>query len=132
MIDLYTNFKSTGEWDKHGADHNKVLVTFSMTLKQEHAKIKKSPCNLTSSAIKTPATETGNSAGRLHGNLRMSGRPLCALTPGPSMSSASFTAGKTKRGYRTACICLNLTTAKIGPPVGPNTYLALPAAYMEI
>ena len=34
MINLYTNYKSTGEWDKQGANHNKVLVSFSTALKQ--------------------------------------------------------------------------------------------------
>ena len=38
VVNLYTNYKSTGEWDKQGADHNKVLVDLATALKQERAK----------------------------------------------------------------------------------------------
>ena len=34
---------------------------------------------------------------RLHGDLRISGRPLWDLTPGPSTSGASLTEGKKKK-----------------------------------
>ena len=34
MINLYTNYKSTGDWDKQGADHNKFLFALATSLKQ--------------------------------------------------------------------------------------------------
>ena len=63
MINLYTNYKSTGEWDKQSAEHNKVMVALATALKQERAKNKKSPGKPNSSVTNTPATETGNSTG---------------------------------------------------------------------
>ena len=60
---MYTNYKSTGKWDKHGSDHNKVLVALSTALKQERAKKKKIPGSPSSSETKTPATYPGNSSG---------------------------------------------------------------------
>ena len=60
MINLYTNYKSTGKWDKQGAEHNKVLVVLDTALKQERSNNKKRPGKPTSSATKTPSTETGN------------------------------------------------------------------------
>ena len=63
MINLYTNYKYTGEWDKQGAEHNKVLFALDIALKQECAKNKKIPGNLNKSATKIPATEPGNSTG---------------------------------------------------------------------
>ena len=63
MINLYTNYKSTGKWDKQDTNRNKVLVGFSESLKQEHFKNKESSGNPTRSATKTPATEPGNSTG---------------------------------------------------------------------
>ena len=63
MINLFTNYKYTGEWDKQGADHNKVIVFLTTDLKQERAKNKKIPGNPTSGATKTPDTESDNSTG---------------------------------------------------------------------
>ena len=63
MIRFYTNYKSTGECDKQGANHNKVMVALATALKQERAKNKKSPGKPKSSVTKTPATETGNATG---------------------------------------------------------------------
>ena len=63
MIHLYNNYKSTGKWDKHNADHNKVLVVLDTPLKQEHAKNKNIPFNSTSSKTKSAATEPGNYTG---------------------------------------------------------------------
>ena len=60
IINLYTNYKYTGKWDKQGAGHNKVLVTLATALKQESSNNKKRPGNPTRSATNTPATETGN------------------------------------------------------------------------
>ena len=37
MTNLYTNYKSTGEWDKQGADQQKVLIALATALKQERA-----------------------------------------------------------------------------------------------
>ena len=34
MIELYANYKSTGEWDNQGADKNKVMVALATPLKQ--------------------------------------------------------------------------------------------------
>ena len=97
MINLYTNYKSTGEWDKQGANHNKVLAALATTLRKERAKNKNIPGNPTSSVNKNPATEPGNSTDLRHGNLRMLGRPLSALILVASTSGASFTVGKKKK-----------------------------------
>ena len=61
MIKLSKNNKSTGEWDRQGADQKKVLVSLDTALKQERAKNKKISSDPTSSANKNPATEPGNS-----------------------------------------------------------------------
>ena len=63
VINLYTNYKSTGKWYKQGAKNKKVLVALATFLKQVRSKNKKSPGNPTSSKTKTPTTENGNSTG---------------------------------------------------------------------
>ena len=63
MINFYTNYKYTGEWDNQGADHNKVLIALFTALKQERANNKKIPGNPTISATKTPTTDPVNSTG---------------------------------------------------------------------
>ena len=61
MINLYTKYKSTSEWENQEDNHNKVLVALATSLKQELAKNKKTPVNPNISATNNPATETANS-----------------------------------------------------------------------
>ena len=63
MINLYTNYKSTREWDKQGADQNKVLVALVTSLKQEHAKENKTSDKSTRIVTNTTAKNPGNSTG---------------------------------------------------------------------
>ena len=60
MINLYTNYKSTGKWDKQGANPNNVMVALAKALKQERVKNKNIPGNYTIIATNTPDTEPGN------------------------------------------------------------------------
>ena len=125
MINLYTKYKSTGEWDKQGAYHNKVLVALTTALKQEPAKNKKVPATLIVVRLRLLPQSLETLPVRLHGILEMLGIPIRALITGPSTSGAIFTAGKTTKGYRTAYIWLNPTTTVSGKPAGPNTMLIL-------
>ena len=123
MINFYTNYKFTGKWDKQGAYHNKVLVSLATSMKHEPTKNKKSPSTLLAMwpIILPQSLETLTV--RLHVNLIISGGPLHYLIPGPSTSGSIFTSGKTKKWYKTACICLTPTTTNSGLSAGPNTML---------
>ena len=63
IINLYMNYRSTGEWNKQGGNHNKVLVDLATALKHEYENNKKIPGNPTSIVNKTPATCPVSSTG---------------------------------------------------------------------
>ena len=59
MTNLYTNYKSTGEWDKQGADQQKVLIALATALKQERAKNKKQSTDARAATTANTNAKTG-------------------------------------------------------------------------
>ena len=106
MINFYMDYKSTGEWDKQSAEHNKIMVALATALKQELAKNRKSPGNPTSSATKTPATDPGNSATLPAWKFKNAGKTTAFPDNKAKYECCKLHIRKNENGYRTACVCL--------------------------